>query len=209
MSEQFLLVIEGLSNLTALDDIGRHSIEAARIAVNAAARRGRTMLADEVLREVDFPASYVAPRNQRLYVKKTASNANLEAVISAQSRRTSLAQFATGAATRAGKKGVRVKVGKGGGGAELKRAFLIRLRAGNASLDTKSNLGLAYRTKDGRPPPGYKPTQLAPNLWLLYGPSVAQVLHSDTTNSGAANELSPDIAELLEREFWRQMDLRA
>lgn len=209
MAERFMLVIEGLSNLNALDDTGRRSIEAARIAVNAAARRGRTMLADEVLREVDFPASYVAPRNQRLYVKKNASNSDLEAVISAQSRRTSLAQFTTGAATRGGKKGVRVKVAKGSGGAVLQRAFLIKLRAGSASLDTKSNLGLAYRTKDGRPPPGYVPTQLAPNLWLLYGPSVAQVLHSDTTNSGAADELSPDIAELLEREFWRQMDLRA
>lgn len=209
MAEQFMLVIEGLSDLNALDDAGRKAIDSARIAVNSAARRGRTLLADEVLREVDFPAAYVAPRNKRLYVKKNASNADLEAVISAQTRRTSLAQFASGGATRGGKKGVRVHVAKGAGGAVLQRAFLIKLRAGSASIDTKSNLGLAYRTKDGRPPPGYVPTQIAPNLWLLYGPSVAQVLHSDTTNNGAADALSPEIAEMLEREFWRQMDLRA
>lgn len=208
MAEQFMLVIDGLTDLKALDDTGRRAIESARIAINSAARRGRTMLADEVMREVDFPSAYVAPRNKRLYVKKNASNKDLEAVISAQTRRTSLAQFASGGATRGGRQGVRVQVAKGGGGATLRRAFLIRLRSGNRQLDTKSNLGVAYRTKDGRPPPGYVPSQIAPNLWLLYGPSVAQVLHNDTKNSGVADDLSPDIAELLEREFWRQMDLR-
>lgn len=202
------MVIDGLKHLDALDDIPRNLLDSARIAINDAARRGRTLLARGVLAEVDFPASYVAPRNKRLHVKKTASNGDLEAVISAQTRRTSLAQFTVGAVQRGGRQGVRVKVAKSGGGQVLKRAFLIRLRAGGDALDTRANLGLAYRTKDGRPPPGYKPVQLSNNLWLLYGPSVAQVLHSDTNNGGVADDLAPEIAESLENEFWRQMGLR-
>ncbi len=208
MAEQFVMIIEGLEHLDSLDDLPRDVVESARIAINDAARRGRTMLANEVLSEVNFPAEYVAPRNKRLYVKKNASNRDLEAVISAQTRRTSLAQFAAGGARRGSRAGVKVNVSKGGGGQTIRRAFLIKLRAGGDRLDTRANQGLAYRTKDGRPPPGYRPVQIAPNLWLLYGPSVAQVLHSDANNGGAADALAPEIAETLENQFWRQMGLR-
>lgn len=208
MADQFVLVLEGLDALRSLDDIPAKMLQSARIAVNDAATKGRKRIADQVLRETAFPDDYVAPRNGRLVVKQKATNATLEAVISARTRATSLARFVKGSAQIGGanrKPGVRVEVNPGSV-KELKRAFLIRLRAGSASLDTRSNLGLAVRTQNGRPPPGYKPKKIGQNLWLLYGPSVAQSLYGAKNNGGIATQLSPTILNDLEAEFWRQMD---
>ncbi len=90
----------------------------------------------------------------------------------------------------------------------LPGAFLIRLRAGSATIDTKSNVGLAVRTKDGRPPPGYKPLPLGRNLWLLYGPSVDQVFYSVRTKRGVAQDITPEIEDYMEKEFLRLMELK-
>lgn len=207
MAETFALVIDGLEHLNSLDELPRDIVRSARIAVNDAATRGRTEMGREVLREVNFPADYVAPRNKRLFVSKKASNSDLESIITARSRPTSLARFAKSSTPGRGKSGVRVEV-KPGAVRTLTGAFLIRLRAGNANLDTKSNLGLAVRTKDGRPPPGYRPAQIGPNLWLLYGPSVSQIVFSERNNGGVATDLSPEIQQMLEDEFWRQMELK-
>lgn len=206
--ESFVLVIEGLDNLDTVEALTKKLPESLRRAVNAAATLGRKRAADEVLKSVNLPADYVAPRNHRLEITRYATRSNAEAVISARSRNTSLARFAqtSYAQSRASRAGVSVEVTPG----SVKRmqgAFLIKLKAGKADLDTKSNLGLAVRTKDGRPPPGYKPVQLAKNLWLLYGPSVAQILHSDKNAGGVATDISPEIADKLETEFFRQMGL--
>lgn len=206
----YILVVEGLDVLNSLDDIPARTLKAARIAVNEAATRGRTRAANQIQKEVAFPADYVAPRNGRLIVKKRATGSNLEAIISARTRATSLARFSKDSIPAGGAKrraGVRVEVTPGSV-RRLPGAFLIRLRAGTANLDTKSNLGLAVRTKNGRPPPGYKPTKISDNLWLLYGPSVAQVFYSQKNNGGVATDISPNIAADLEAEFWRQMDLK-
>jgi hypothetical protein len=139
-----------------------------------------------------------------------ATGSNLSATITARSRPTSLARFIVGGLKIGGankKAGVSVMVEPG----KVKRlpgAWLIRLRAGSeANLDTASNVGLAVRTKNGRPPPGYKPVQIAPNVYLLYGPSVAQALFSESTQSGVAKDISPRTLQILEDEFWRQMEL--
>ena len=206
--DTFLMVVEGLEHLKSLDDLPKTMLQAARIAVNDTAREGRTMLANQVRREVAFPKDYVSPSSGRLSVKRLATASNLEATISARARSTSLARFSLDSATgkRSGRKpGVRVEV-KPGAVKRIPGAFLIKLRAGTVSLDTKSNLGLAVRTRNGAPPPGYAPTKISDNLWLLYGPSVAQALHSDYTGRGIASDLSPDIADKLEQEFWRQME---
>lgn len=209
MRDGYILVVEGLDTLNSLDDIPPRTLKAARIAVNSAATKGRTRAASQILKEIAFPSSYVAPRNGRLVVKKQATETDLEAIISARTRATSLARFAKGSAPISGAKrraGVRVEVTPGAV-RRLPGAFLLRLRAGTASLDTKSNMGLAVRTKNGRPPPGYKPVQIGDNLWLLYGPSVSQAFFSQKNNGGVATDISPRIAADLEDEFWRQMDL--
>ncbi|RID91889.1 hypothetical protein D2N39_11685 [Gemmobacter lutimaris] len=207
MAENFILVVEGLEAIQSIDELPAKIAESARRAVNDATRRGRKLAADEVLRSVNFPKDYVAPRNGRLEISRYATRSNLEATISARSRNTSLSRFAKESYTAGRKKaGVHVEVAPGSVRL-MKGAFLIRLRAGNADLDAKSNLGLAVRTKNGKAPPGYKPTRLGNNLWLLYGPSVAQVLHSEKNAGGVATDISPRVAAMLEAEFWRQMEI--
>lgn len=206
MAETFALVIEGLETLKSIDDLPQNIVKAARIAVNDAATRGRTAMGREVLSQVNFPTDYVAPRNKRLYVSKNARNTDLEAIITARSRPTSLARFAKESKPGRGKEGIRVEV-KRGAVRTLPGAFLIRLRSGSALTDTKFNMGLAIRTENGKPPPGYKPAPLGNGLWLLYGPSVSQLVHSEKNNGGVATDLTPDIQQMLEDEFWRQMEL--
>lgn len=207
MSDAFALVIEGLENLADIKDLDRQIIRSARIAVNDAAARGRTRMSSEVLAQINLPRDYVTPRNKRLFVSKKANGSDLEAIITARSRPTSLARFAQGPMNLKRKAGIRVEV-KPGAVRTIPGAFLMRLRAGTASLDTKSNMGLAIRTKNGlRPDGAYAPKPLGNNLWLLYGPSVSQALVSARGNTGIATDLTPDIQEMLEKEFWRQMGL--
>ena len=209
MAEQFVLYIDGLDALKSLDDIPAKMLKSARIALNSAARKGRTLAAREVLKETAFPASYVSPRNGRLAVKNFASNNNLEAVIAGKKRATSLAQFLVGPRKVGGAKkraGLRVKVDPTKGTRLLPKAFLVKLRSGR-DVDTKGNVGVAVRTKNGRPPPGYKPTRISDNLWLLAGPSVAQNLYSEKNQGGVFTDIGPEVAQMIEDEFWRQMDL--
>lgn len=213
MQDIFALVIEGLDDLKDLENLPQEMIKAARIAVNDAATRGRTAMGKEVLHQINFPSDYVSPRNKRLYVSQKANNKDLQAVITARSRPTSLARFAQTTSTK-GKGGVRVELKRGavrtipGKRAEGYSAFLMKLRAGSADLDTKANLGLAMRVPPGKRPSGaYKPKPIGNNLYLLYGPSVSQLLHGATTGRGVATDLTPDIQQMLSDEFWRQMEL--
>lgn len=207
MGDNFILMLDNIEELNSLDDLPKHQQEAARIALNQAATSGRTRAAQHIRREVNFPASYLSPREGRLAVTDKARNDHLEVAIGARVRPTSLARFtldnrAGGGAKR--ESGVRVSV-KPGSVQRLPGAFLIRLRAGTADLDTKSNLGLAVRTKNGKPPPGYKPTKFGDNLWLLYGPSVSQAF-INARNTGVASDISPQFLDDVEFEFYRQMD---
>lgn len=207
MADNFILVIDGLKELNSIDDLPKDIVNSARIAVNEATVRGRTMMALDVLKQVNLPSDYVAPRNKRLYVSEKATNSTLEGVITARSRPTSLARFAKENTPGRPSGGIRVEVQRGVT-RTLPGAFLIRLRSGSTLTDTKNNMGLAVRTRDGRPPPGYKPARLGDNLWLLYGPSVQQVVFSETNQGGSATDLAPDIIEIMSNEFFRQMDLK-
>lgn len=208
MAEAFALVIEGLDTLADLDKLDQNIVKSARIAVNHAATRGRTEMAKQVLSEVAFPRDYVSPRNKRLHVSKNATNDRLEATITARSRVTSLARFTKQDRVKGrGRSGARVEVAPGAV-RFIPGAFLIRLRAGAADLDTKSNLGLAIRTPGGaRPNNAYAPKRLGKGLWLLYGPSVSQMIFSERNQKGIATDLTPEITAQLEAEFWRQMRL--
>lgn len=208
MAEAFALVIEGLNDLADLEDLDKNIIKSARIAVNRAAARGRTEMAKQALSEVAFPRDYVSPRNKRLYVSKSATNDRLEATITARGRVTSLARFTKEDRVKGrGRTGARVEVAPGAV-RFIPGAFLIRLRAGSADLDTKSNLGLAIRTPNGvRPSNAYAPKKLGKGLWLLYGPSVSQMIYSERNQRGIATDLTPEITAQLEAEFWRQMGL--
>jgi hypothetical protein len=45
-------------------------------------------------------------------------------------------------------------------------------------------------------------------VWLLYGPSVDQVLFSARNNGGVVEEITPDVIADLEAEFGRLIDLK-
>jgi hypothetical protein len=193
--------IKGLTGLGSFEKLPANVSRAATQAINRTADRGRAQAAREVLAQLSLPANYVKAKNsKRLRVVKRARKDSLEAVIASQARPTSLARFATAIT----KRGVRVAV-KPGGSKLIPNAFLIKLRAGSANLDTKANQGLAVRTAKGaRPPTAYKPKQIAPRLWLLYGPSVNQAFGGDR---GVANKITPATANFLEKEFNRLLKI--
>lgn len=209
MAELFAVVLEGLDALKSFDELSDKSKQAAQRAVNAATRRAYAAAGRQITNELNFPARYVTGKSARMQITKFAKPGDLSATITARNRPTSLARFVTGSISVGGarKAGVRVEVKKGSV-QRLKGAWLIRLRAGNADLDTQSNLGLAVRTRNGQPPPGYKPYKLADNVYLLYGPSIGQALYSVHTQKGVATDITPATLDFLEAEFWRQMDLK-
>ena len=74
------------------------------------------------------------------------------------------------------------------------RAFVMELRGGNR--------GLAIRTDGSKPRGAYKPKPIGKNLFLLYGPSVDQVFRT------VSEDVAPDVADELEVEFNRLLDLK-
>ncbi len=192
---------------SALNDVelyferaGQTATEAARMAINdVAGGSGMKLLRTTIEDEVAFPRGYI--NKDRLYVKKRATNADLEAIVAARDRPTSLARFAasqTPATSRKG--GVRVTVHPGQP-ATMKSAFLIRLNAGKQLSDTNFNLGLAVRLKPGQEIHNKKKqssVQLDHNLYLLYGPSVGQVARD------VFPQESGEVLEKVSDEFFRQ-----
>lgn len=186
---------------SALDDLNDLTSDMARNmvrAINRTVERGRTASAKLIREQVGFSASYLAPSGGRLTIDKKANGEDLSAVIRGRHRPTSLARFATGTPTRR-QRGARIMV-QPGLATFLPRAFFINLRSGNAEL--RNNMGLAIRLPQGQQPSrAYRPTELFPGLWLLYGPSVDQVFDD------VADEISPDLAEFLGDEFLRLQGL--
>jgi len=197
--DSYVFAVEGLDDVKSIKDLDPAIVTAARQAVNKTADRARARSARDIRRQVNFPASYVSDAEGRLSIVKKASSDSLEAVIRGRHRATSLARFISGS-PRAGR-GVRVQV-KPGSNQFMARAFLIKLRAGNAAIDTKFNMGLAVRTDGAKPAAAFKPVRLGRNLWLLYGPSVDQVFRS------VAPEIAPEMGDFLEGEFRRLLDLK-
>lgn len=207
MAGEFVVLVEGLKGVdAAFGDLSRKTKLNARRAINAATARARTDAAREIGRQVNFPAQYLAPAGGRLAVSKFATDSDLEGRVKATDRATSLARFALGSGPVAPKGsrpiGVSVEV-KPGLARFMTGAFLIRLRAGAALTDTKNNLGLAIRLR-GHPIANkkFQVKAFGNGLYLLYGPSVAQVFGGDT---GVAQEVSDPTAEFLKQEFERLM----
>lgn len=171
--------------------------------INKTADRARTSASQDIREQVAFPASYLAPSAKRLFVSTKATKASpFEAVISGRDRPTSLARFTNqkplggGQRHRGGQVAVTVKPGVR---RYIKRAFLITLN--------NSNVGLAVRTDGGPPNNAYAPKEIGKNLWLLYGPSVDQVLSAASNGGGIYEEIVPETLDFLNDEFNRQLDL--
>lgn len=198
---ELVLVLEGVRDLGAgLNKTDDQIQLALQRALNKTATRTRTRLARMVRDQVNLPASYVGPSSGRLTVTEKASRDNLAFRITGRDRPTSLARFVKNVGRRkSSRAGVRVQVDAKGPAVFKSSAFLIDLKNGNR--------GLAVRTKKGTPPKGaYRPKQMAPGLWLLYGPSVDQILQGvRARNGGAFGEVEDWSLEELEKEFFRLM----
>lgn len=198
--------VEGLKDLKDFADLRDDIKLAAAQAINSTAERGRTQAARDIREQVNFPAQYLQPAGRRLFVAKKAQRSDLEARIRARARPISLARFVVGNA-QVNKPGVTVAI-QPGKARFMKRAFLIRLRAGSSNIDTRNNLGLAVRLKPGETLRNKSDVRkLDRNLYLLYGPSIDQVFQA-RDGSGVAEDIAPDLATRLEQDFLRLMELR-
>ena len=147
--------------------------------------------------QVNFPQGYL--NDERFGMDQRATPENLVASLVARQRPTSLARFAVGGSVGS-KGGITVKVKRNGGATLMKGAFMVRLRAGT-SLDG-GNTGLAVRLKPGQVLAGKdmsKMVRLDANVFLLYGPSVDQIV----SNSVAESE-TPEVLGNVATEFYRQ-----
>ena len=199
----YIVAVEGLDAIRFMDKIPADVERAAVRAVNKTTARARTAAAKAILAQVALPASYLNPSQGRLTVAKKARAGDLEGIVRGRTRPTSLARFTKDRPLAKGqerrKKGVRVTV-KPGVAKFLSKAFLIPLRSGGDGA--LGNTGLAIRSETA-PPGAYKPKLIGKNLWLLYGPSISQLLYSARNKGGVAEDIAPDTADYLEAEFLR------
>lgn len=188
----------------ALKDLARYvellpevATTSARIALNdVSTGEGLTALKQDINEEVNYPAGYLNQK-ERLYVRSKALNSRLEVIIAGRDRPTSLARFMLNYARG---KGARIQVKRGGRVTEFKRAFPIRLRAGATQTNDSFNLGFAIRVKPGEKVLGkhLQAVKLFQDVYLLYGPSVAQVFGQ------VAEDDTPLIIDMVDAEFGRQ-----
>lgn len=182
-----------------LDAAPENTRKAASLAMNGVigGPAGLGVYRKAIAAEVAFPPGYLD--DSRFGMDQRATPDNLVASLVARQRPTSLARFATSGVV-GGKGGVSVRVSNKGGGAFLKSAFLVRLRAGT-SLDG-GNVGLAIRLKPGQTlnkKDASRMVHLEANVVLLYGPSIDQVL-----NTAVAEEQTPVVLDNVGTEFFRQ-----
>ena len=199
MSGTYVVAVQGIAQAAgSVKDIPAEIRTAAKLAVNATARRTRTSAAKQILAQVNFGASYLN-ENDRFTISQFATQNDLTAKITGRQRPTSLARFASG--QLGGRDGVTVEVAPGNT-RRSKRMFLIKLRSGNANIETKFNMGLAIRLRKGeRIQDKKKMVQLGHNLYLLYGPSIDQVF------AQVADASAPEASQFLEQEFNRLLEI--
>lgn len=201
MSVSYQIVVERLPALGLLDAVPAMVERSEVRALNKTADWARAESRRRALSQVAFPASYLNPSQGRLTTRR-ATRASPEAAVTGRTRATSLARFTRQRVQQPGERskgGVKVTV-KPGVAHFIRSAFLIRLRSG--ADGTLGNVGLAVRSE--APPPGaYKPKKIGKNLWLLYGPSVNQVLDSVRNRGGVFSEVAPIAGDRLGAEFLR------
>lgn len=205
-----LIQFRGLEAVASyFKDFPRESEAAARLAINGAARFASRLASKRVRDQVAFSRSYIGAAgssNSKIRIKKFAKGADIEAVIAARDRPTSLARFASGSPyfgrRPKGMRGPRVRVQTGGAVTTMKRGFFVRLKRGPVLTEDQFNVGLAVRLKAGEKMQStQKASPLGGGAYLLYGPSVAQVF--DTVRGDIADEVARYAAAEFVRQFRR------
>lgn len=202
MSAQMTIVIEGIDALSRYREITPKLSRYASQALNKTAQIARTRSSRLLREQVAFGARYLVGPDGKIGIKP-ASKGNLQTTLSASSSPRSLARFVKGSPP-AGKRGkVRVEVAPGSL-KSLPGAFLLKIRGQGGSENTL----LAVRSPT-RPRKAYKPRRIGNTLWSLYGPSVSQALLAADQREGIWPELEQELADRLEVEFLRLVNLDA
>jgi hypothetical protein len=192
MADNYVVIVEGMSEVQSLIDetTGNLNLRASQ-AINKTLDHYRAKLSKGVRSQINFAANYVGPNSGRLSVSTYSSRNNLYGKINARDRPTSLARFVKGTPRRGA--GVRVEVSKGVI-STLSKSFLINLNGNNRGLAIRSNTPISNKRIKVKPIKG--------NLYLLYGPSVNQIVQTilDENENGQYKE---NIAAYMEAEFAR------
>lgn len=180
--------------------------KAADLAITETGRFAYRESSKDIRDQVNFSPSYIgspASGGNRLRIQRGTRGGQPFVRIVGRDRPTSLARFVQGNPSKG--QAVRVSV-KPGTTRVLKTAFKVRLRRGKTLTEDNFNEGIAIRLPkgatlsqrrklglDGLP-------EIFPNVFLLYGPSVAQVFNA------VSNDVQPRVSRKLETEFVRQFN---
>lgn len=194
---EYAVYIEGLSEtMTDVDVLPDRVKTAAQIAVNYATKKARTAASRGMRDQISWTASYLDGK----LTMKLADGSALEGSIGAQFRPTSLARFAVGS-KKPWTRPTTLHVGAATFKPTNGQMIFVPLKRGGAFNEDQQNIGLAVRLKDGDAVKGkYRMKPFGRGLYLLYGPSSAQVLYT------VAEDMIPDVAGWLDTEFARQMN---
>lgn len=189
----YVVAVEGLASLfDDFDNVSDKIKSRAAMAINATARKFRTESSREMRKQVAFQARYLDSKaNGKLRVRQQASAHRLEAAIEGRFDPTSLTQFVVGNKAH-GRRAPKLRVSPGSR-TVIPNSFIMNLASGNQGLAIRLKKGETIRNKRKMVSFSKKDS----NLYLLYGPSVDQVFRS------VADDVSPDAALYLEREFLR------
>lgn len=187
-----------------IDRFPKAVAEASRLAVAETGRFAFRESSKEIRGQINFTREYLggeASGGKRLKIQRGVRGGQEFIRITAREVPTSLARFVVGTPVRG--KPIRVKVSPRGGARSIPGAFPVRLRRGKTLTEDSFNEGIAIRLSksrtirerakgtDGLP-------ELFPGVFLLYGPSVAQVFNTVST------DVKPRVGRKLETEFLRQ-----
>lgn len=197
-----------------LEEYPKVATKAARLAINDTVRKGNTWVKREVQKRANLPPSYVNARIENDF----ARGDDLRGRIVGRYRATSLSRFEAmqlrgPKKTGPGKKNTGVSVKVRNVRKRIPRAFLMKLKG----AQDKSNVGLAIRLNPGESvkrrfigkplyAPGSQSASAArsSDVYLLYGPSVHQIMTSNVKGKSVIEQLQPDLNEYLNAQFERQ-----
>jgi hypothetical protein len=176
------------------DGLNEKANKAASMSINDSARYGHKLLKNDIMRRINVPSSYIGSTTSgRMSITQYAKPGHKIAEITARRRGTSLNRFLLRGAVKGS---VRVSV-RPGSVSKIDKAFVMRLRNGNK--------GIAQRVA-GNPdkhPKSNGAVKIGKGLFLLYGPSISQVMNTVVTEE---KYIQKDIGNHLEQEFNRQFN---
>lgn len=191
---------EGLEDLAEyFAKFPKEAPEAARRAVNFAARRYAKEASDKISSSLNFRTKLYYPSNPgkgRIAIR-LASKDDLTAIVSASSEPLLLSKFATNFPRGAVRRGVKPKVKVSFSEKEMGSSFYVRFKNGTTAIAIRLRKGESIRNRTSRRT--YPLFKKDPTVQVMYGPSLDQAFTTQIKDS-----MTP-VTEAVRREFVRQI----